>query len=32
MTNKAKKAVSEALREKAEDGLTDLKNCPNGMF
>ena len=29
MKNKAKKAVSKAMREKAEEALTELKNCPN---
>ena len=32
MKNKANKEVSKALREMAEDVLTELKNCPNGMF
>ena len=32
MKNKANKAVSKAMREKAEDALTGLKNCPNWMF
>ena len=31
MKNKAKKAASKVMREKAEDALTELKNCPNGM-
>ena len=26
------KAVSKAMREKAEEVLTDLQNCSNGMF
>ena len=30
--NKAKKAVSKAMREKAEEELTELKNCSNGMI
>ena len=30
--NKAKKAVSKAMREKAEEELTELKNCPYWMF
>ena len=30
--NKANKAVSQAMRGKAEEALTELKNCPNGMF
>ena len=28
MKNKAKKAVSKAMKEKAEVELTDLKRCP----
>ena len=32
MKNKAKKAVSKAMREKAEEMLTELRNCPNGML
>ena len=32
MINKAKKAVSTAMKEKAEDAFTELKNCRNGMF
>ena len=31
MKNKAKKAVSKAMREKAEELLTESKNCPNGV-
>ena len=30
--NKAKKTVSKAMREKAEETLTELKKCPNWMF
>ena len=30
--NEAKKAVLKAMREKAEEALTELKNFPNGMF
>ena len=26
------KAVSKELREKAEEALTGLKNCPNWLF
>ena len=26
------KAVSKAMRGKAEEVLTELQNCPNGMF
>ena len=29
MKNKAKKAVSKAMREKAEEAVTELKSCPN---
>ena len=32
MKNKAMKAVSKAMREKAEQALTELRNCPNRMF
>ena len=32
MKNKARKAVSKAMREKAEEALTELRNCQNGMF
>ena len=32
MKNKAKKAASKAMREKAEEALTELQNYPNGMF
>ena len=32
MKNETKKAVSKAIREMAEEGLTELKNCPNEMF
>ena len=32
MKNKANKAVSKAMREKADEALTDFQNCPNGMF
>ena len=31
MKNKANKAVSKAMREKAEEALTELQNCPNWM-
>ena len=30
--NEAKKAVPKAMREKNEEALTELKNCPYGMF
>ena len=30
--NKVSKAVSRALREKAEEAPTELNDCPNGMF
>ena len=26
------KAVSEGMREKAEEALTELQNCPNGII
>ena len=29
--NKINKTVSKAIREKAEEALTELQNCPNGM-
>ena len=32
MKNKANKAVSKAMREMAEEALTELQNCPYGMF
>ena len=32
MKNKAKKTVSNAMRENAEEALNELNNCPNGMF
>ena len=32
MKNKENKAVSIAMREKAEEALTGLQNCPNWMF
>ena len=32
MKNKTKKAVSNAMREKAEEALAELQNCSNGMF
>ena len=32
MKNKAKKAVSKAMKEKAEEALTELKNFKNGVF
>ena len=32
MKNKAKKAVSKAMREKAEEVLTELQNCSYGML
>ena len=32
MKSKVKKVVSKAIREKAEEVITGLKNCPNGMF
>ena len=32
VTNKAKKAVSKAMRKMAEEALTELKNCTNGCL
>ena len=32
MKNKARKAASKAMREKAEEALTELRNFPNGML
>ena len=32
MKNKAKKDVSKELRKKAEEALTELKSCLNGML
>ena len=32
MKSKAKKAVSKAMREKAEEVLTELQKCPYGML
>ena len=32
MKNEAKKAVSKAMREMSEEALTELPNCPYGMF
>ena len=32
MRKKKNKVVSKATREKAEEALTELQNCPNGMF
>ena len=32
MKNKANKTVSKEMREKAEEVLPELQNCPNGMF
>ena len=32
MKNKANKAVSNAMREKAEEVLAELQNSPNRMF
>ena len=31
MKNKARKAVTKTVREKAKEVLTDLQCCPNGM-
>ena len=32
MKNKTENAVSKAMREKDEETLTELQNCPYGMF
>ena len=32
MKNKTKKAVSNAMREKAEEALAESKSCENGLF
>ena len=32
MKNKAMKAVSKAIRVKAEEALSELRNGPNGFF
>ena len=32
MENKVKKASSKAMKMKAEEELTELRNCPNGML
>ena len=32
MKNKAEKTVSKAMREKADEALTELRNCPNWML
>ena len=32
MKNKANKAVSKVIREKAEEALTELQSCSNVMF
>ena len=32
MKNIPKKADSKAIREKAEEAITELINCPNEMF
>ena len=32
LENKAKKAVSKAMREKAEEALTELQGCPYRML
>ena len=32
MQNIANKAVSKAMREKAEEAIAELQNCPNGIF
>ena len=32
MKKKAYEAASKIMREKSEEALTELQNCPNGMF
>ena len=32
MKNKSNKAVSKAIKVNAEEALTELQNCPNGML
>ena len=32
LKNKGKNVVSKAMRENAEEGLTELRSCTNGMF
>ena len=32
MKNKANKTVSKAMREKVEEALTELQNCPMGCL
>ena len=32
MKNKENKAVSKVMREKVEEVLTEIQNCPNWMF
>ena len=32
MKNKAKKAISKAMRDNTEEALTELQNWPYGMF
>ena len=32
MKKKSNKAVSKAMKEKAEEALAELQNCPNGML
>ena len=32
MKNKAEKAVSKSMREKAQKAHTELKSCPNGIL
>ena len=32
MRNKARKAVSKAMKEKAGDGFTEFKDCLSGMY
>ena len=32
LNNKARKAVSKVMWEKAEEAITELHDCPYGMF
>ena len=32
MKNKAAKAVSKAMKEKTDQAIIELRNCPNWMF
>ena len=32
MKNRSTKAASKAMRVNYEEALTEMRNCPNGMF